>query len=107
MVPQTSLGIAAVNSNDYPPSAGLTANQTAIASSSSERSRAPQAESLCQLQLSESSYLAQAPILCQRWLQPYILLRRVQKPGGCFDEVVDTRTGRILQRSPAPCNPYC
>lgn len=108
MVPQTSLGITATSFFDHPSSAGLTANQTTNASSSSERSRAPQAESCCQLKPRESSYLAQARrILCQRWLRPYILLRRVRVTGGCFDEIVDTRTGRILSSKPAPCNTFC
>lgn len=106
MVPQTSLGIAAVDSNNCPPSAELTANQTADPSPSGGNSCIPQAESRCQLQPNASSYLAQA-ILCQRWLSPYILLRRVQASGGCFDEIVDTQTGRTLSRQSAPCNSDC
>jgi hypothetical protein len=103
MVPQTSLGITATNFNNYPAASGLTANQITIASSSSERSRAPQAESRCQLKPGESSYLAQGDriILCQRWLSTYILLRRVQEESGeCFDEIVDTRAESILSREP-------
>jgi hypothetical protein len=110
MVPQTSFGIAAVNSNNHLPSSGLAANQAADTPSSGEGSRIPQAESRCQFKPSESSYLAQArpTILCQRWLRPYILLHRVQETSGvCFDEIVDTRTGSILSRQPAPCNRDC
>jgi hypothetical protein len=52
-------------------------------------------------------YLAQS-IICQRQIGPYTLLRRVSFPnGGCFDQIVDTRSGQILQSNPAPCNPNC
>lgn len=36
-----------------------------------------------------------------------LLLRRLQTPQGCFDEVIDTFTGALVSRNPAPCNPSC
>jgi hypothetical protein len=35
------------------------------------------------------------------------LTRRVQTPEGCFDEVIDTYTGALVSRKPAPCTPQC
>jgi hypothetical protein len=56
---------------------------------------------------SKSIYLAQS-IICQRQIGPYTMLRRVRLPNGsCFDEIIDTRTGQILQRNPAPCDQNC
>ena len=62
---------------------------------------------LCQWDREESIYLAQS-IICQRQLEPNILLRRIFYPDqGCFDEILDTNSGNILQRNPAPCDPNC
>lgn len=47
-------------------------------------------------------------VLCQRWVDSRRLIRRVAIQGqGCFDEIVDTYTGRIEQRNGAPCNSQC
>lgn len=35
------------------------------------------------------------------------LTRRVQTSEGCFDEVIDTYTGSLVSRKPAPCAPQC
>lgn len=110
MVPQASFGIIAVDSNNRLPSAELTANQTVDTPPNNGGSYAPQVESRCQSQFRESSDIAQGQtILCQRWLQTYILLRRVQESGSCFDEIVNTQTvpESILSREPAPCNSDC
>jgi len=49
------------------------------------------------------------------WLQTVIctrsdgryLTRRIQTPQGCVDEVIDTFTGAVVSRNPAPCTPQC
>ncbi|MFO1371494.1 MAG: hypothetical protein U1F42_03555 [Candidatus Competibacteraceae bacterium] len=47
-------------------------------------------------------------VICQRWINAWRLIRRVSIQGqGCFDEIVDTYTGRIEQRNSAPCNKQC
>ena len=47
-------------------------------------------------------------LICQRWLKPGTLLRRVSVSNeGCFDEVLNTFTGAILSRVKVPCNPQC
>lgn len=47
-------------------------------------------------------------VICQRFLNPGRLLRRISVPGqGCFDEVVNTYTGYVESSSRAPCNPQC
>ncbi|HEU4969498.1 hypothetical protein [Sphingomonas sp.] len=48
-----------------------------------------------------------AQVICQKFLNPRYLLRRVQTPQGCFDEVIDTYNGAAVQRTPAPCTPQC
>ncbi|WP_218673772.1 hypothetical protein, partial [Candidatus Entotheonella palauensis] len=45
-------------------------------------------------------------VLCQKRLPKKRLLRRMQhKPGRCVDEVIDTRSGRVIERRKAPCKP--
>ncbi len=47
-------------------------------------------------------------ILCQTWLKKGLLLRRVQTSGGeCVDEVINTFTGKVVQRRPAKCDSGC
>lgn len=44
-------------------------------------------------------------ILCQRWLDRVMLLRRVSYPNGvCFDETVNTYTGFVVNSVRSPCN---
>lgn len=51
---------------------------------------------------------AQGPeVLCQRFIDDRHVLRRVRTPQGCFDEIIDTYNGSIVQRKPAPCAPEC
>jgi hypothetical protein len=51
---------------------------------------------------------AQAPVvLCQRFVDERHVLRRVQTPEGCFDEVIDTFNGTVVKRTPAPCVAQC
>lgn len=45
-------------------------------------------------------------VLCTR-SNGRLLLRRIQTPQGCFDEVIDTFTGALVSRNPAPCVPSC
>jgi len=49
----------------------------------------------------------QAKVICQKFVDDRHLLRRVQTPEGCFDEVIDTFNGSVLSRKPAPCTPDC
>ena len=59
------------------------------------------------------SELAQRPqpmitVLCQKWLPNRLILRRIELANGrCVDEVLDPRTGRVQQRSNAPCDRRC
>lgn len=58
---------------------------------------------------------AQVPVVKAALLQVVIctkmngrmLLRRIQTPQGCFDELIDTYTGALISRNPAPCVPQC
>jgi len=44
-------------------------------------------------------------VLCQKWIGPNLLLRRVQYQGrGCFDETINTYSGQVVKSIPAPCN---
>lgn len=52
-------------------------------------------------------YAQMANILCQKFIDDRRILRRVQTPQGCFDEVIDTYNGAVIQRNPAPCTPQC
>lgn len=45
-------------------------------------------------------------VLCTKSDGRY-LTRRVQTSDGCFDEVIDTFTGALVSRRPAPCVPQC
>lgn len=46
-------------------------------------------------------------VLCQRWVGPGLLLQRIGTPQGCFDQVVNTFNGFVVDRRPAPCSPTC
>lgn len=47
-------------------------------------------------------------VLCQRWLPDGRILRRVRlDSGSCRDEVINTRTGQVVQSRPAPCDSQC
>jgi hypothetical protein len=47
-------------------------------------------------------------VLCQKWLRDGRILRRVRLDNGsCRDEVINTRTGEVVQSRPAPCDPRC
>jgi hypothetical protein len=48
-----------------------------------------------------------ATVLCQKFLDSRRLLRRVQTPEGCFDEIVDTFNGTVVEKKPAPCVAQC
>ena len=47
-------------------------------------------------------------VLCQKWLRDGFILRRVRLDNGrCRDEVINTRTGQVVQSRAAPCTPSC
>ncbi len=46
-------------------------------------------------------------MICQRWVGDGLLLQRISTPQGCFDQVVNTYNGLIVNRSPTWCNPQC
>ena len=47
-------------------------------------------------------------VLCQKWLRDGRILRRVRLDNGsCRDEVINTRTGEVVQSRPAPCDSRC
>ena len=47
-------------------------------------------------------------VLCQKWLRDGRIMRRVRLDSGrCRDEVINTRTGQVVQSRPAPCHPRC
>lgn len=50
--------------------------------------------------------MLQASVLCTK-VNGRFLTRRIQTPQGCFDEVIDTFTGALVSRNPAPCSPQC
>jgi hypothetical protein len=51
--------------------------------------------------------LAQGGILCQRWVGNGLLLQRITTPQGCFDQVINTYSGWVVNRTRAPCDPHC
>lgn len=58
--------------------------------------------------LVNSVFLASNSVLCQKYLDSGRLLRRVSVPGqGCFDEIVNTYTGQVESKTPAPCDTQC
>ncbi len=46
-------------------------------------------------------------VICQRWVGQGMLLQRVQTLQGCFDIVINTYYGTVVQSAPAPCYPQC
>lgn len=59
--------------------------------------------------LHKKEILAQSyTVLCQRWLNRGLLLRRLRYADGrCFDEQINTFTGAVISRVPAPCDSNC
>ena len=62
-----------------------------------------------------SKRTAAQPAYKVAWLQSVIctrvngrfLIRRINVGSGCVDEVIDTFTGAVVSRNPAPCTPQC
>lgn len=51
---------------------------------------------------------AQSTVICQKWISGSMLKRRIRAADGtCYDEVVDTGTGRVVSSTPASCDPNC
>ena len=46
-------------------------------------------------------------VICQRFIGEGRLLRRIRTSSGCFDQVINTYTGQVIQQGSAPCNPNC
>ncbi|SJM90782.1 hypothetical protein [Crenothrix polyspora] len=46
-------------------------------------------------------------VLCQRFITDGQLLRRIDTGQGCFDEIVNTYTGQVIQRNPVACSNTC
>lgn len=55
----------------------------------------------------EGPFAAQEQVICQRWLAEGRLLQRIQSPEGCFDQIVNTYSGVVESRQPAPCSTQC
>lgn len=43
-------------------------------------------------------------VLCQQWVGNGLIRRRIRNMNRCFDEVVNTYTGQVVNVSPAPCS---
>ena len=48
-----------------------------------------------------------ARIVCQGFLDRRRLRRHVRAPGGCFEEVIDTLNGTVVERRRVPCRTQC
>ena len=46
-------------------------------------------------------------VICQRFVDNKVLLRRIQTANTCVDEKSDVYTRQVLSREPAPCSPTC
>jgi hypothetical protein len=47
-------------------------------------------------------------VLCQKRLPGKLVKRRIRRANGrCIDEVIDTRSGRVIKRQKAPCTRDC
>jgi hypothetical protein len=57
--------------------------------------------------LFRAHYQPTAMIVCQRFLDQRRLLRHVRTPAGCFDEIIDTLNGAVIQRTQVPCRNGC
>ena len=49
----------------------------------------------------------QSHVICQRFIDARMILRRVQTPQGCFDEIVDSVNGAVVRRTQVACVPSC
>jgi hypothetical protein len=71
------------------------------------------------LQFISSAEAAEAPhvtlaqwggsqMICQRWVGNGMLLQRFYSPPqGCYDQVINTYNGMVVNRYQAPCSPQC
>ena len=46
-------------------------------------------------------------IVCQKFIDQRFVLRHLQTPQGCFDEIIDTLNGVVVKRTPTPCRGGC
>lgn len=46
-------------------------------------------------------------IICSRRAGEGKILQRIRENGQCFDLLINTYTGKVLSRTPAPCKPEC
>lgn len=57
--------------------------------------------------LYNAAYQPMAMVVCHRFLDQRHLLRHIRTPQGCFDEVIDTLNGAVVQRAQVPCRGGC
>ena len=58
--------------------------------------------------ISEGQTQSDRKVICQRWLPDGRLLRRIRESDkNCFDEIVNTYTGKVEETKPAECSPNC
>jgi len=50
---------------------------------------------------------SQKQVICQRWVGNGRLLRRIRDAGMCYDEIINTYTGKVEERKPAECKTSC
>ena len=55
----------------------------------------------------QRAQLAGSQLLCQRWVGQGLLLQRYGTPQGCFDQIVNTYNGVVVNRYPAACSNQC
>lgn len=55
------------------------------------------------LQLAQSG----TSVICQRVISPGRILRRIRDSSGCYDEIINSYTGEVIQRYSAPCDSNC
>ena len=50
---------------------------------------------------------SQKQVICQRWVGNGRLLRRIRDASMCYDEIINTYTGKVEERKPAECMTSC
>lgn len=46
-------------------------------------------------------------VVCQHFVDNRVIVRHIHAANGCFDEYVDTYTGRVINVRQVPCRPPC
>jgi len=50
---------------------------------------------------------SQKQVICQRWVGNGRLLRRIRDASMCYDEIINTYTGKVEERKPSECKTSC